>query len=103
MIMEIIGKTYEVDFGMAKAMLKFQSKNSLLFTITKMNGKAINEIETVAIKLIELRPKLYLITWKEKNGNTVTQVQDYENGIIYSNWTLPTGEFNNIKGTLKPI
>jgi hypothetical protein len=44
-----------------------------------------------------------MATWKEKNGNTITQIQDYANEVIYSNWTLPGGEFNNLKGTLKQI
>ena len=51
--------------------------------------------------MTQLRPQLYLLTWKEKNGNTMTQIQDYDNGIIYSNWTTPSGEFIHAKGTLK--
>jgi hypothetical protein len=101
--MNIIGNQFLVDFGMAKAILHFQSETSLLFTITEKDGKEVNETETVAIKLTELRPQLYMATWKEKNGNTITQVQDYENEVIYSNWTLPGGEFNNVKGTIKQI
>ena len=68
-----------------------------------MDGKPTDEAETVNIKLTELRPNLYMATWKEKNGNTITQVQDYEKEKIYSNWTLPNGQFENVKGTIKPI
>ena len=63
----------------------------------------MNIIETVAISLTELRPQLFMATWKEQNGNTISQVQDYENGIVYSNWTSPGGEFTNRKGTLKQV
>jgi hypothetical protein len=101
--MKITGNKFEVDFGMAKAILYFQSESLLTFTITEMGGKPENMSETVTIKLTQLRPDLYLATWKEKNGNTITQVQDYENGVVYSNWTLPGGEFNTVKGTLKQI
>ena len=100
--MEIIGNKFLVEFGMAKAILAFQSDTSLTFTITQKDGQEVNTIETVAIKLTEIRPQLFIVTWQEESGTTVTQVQDYENGIIYSNWTTPAGEFSNIKGTLKP-
>jgi hypothetical protein len=101
--MNIIGNKFLVDFGMAKAILHFQSETTLTFTIIEKDGNEENETETVAIKMTELRPQLYLLTWKEKNGNTVTQVQDYENETVYSNWTLPGGEFNNVKGTIKRV
>jgi len=101
--MNIPGNKYLADFGMAKAILKLESETSLTFTIMQKDGKDVDINETVAIKLTELRPQLFMATWKEKNGNTITQVQDYENGIVYANWTLPTGEFINRKGTLNPV
>lgn len=101
--MDIIGKTYAVQFSMAKALLHIASATSLTFTITEKEGEQVNIIETVAIKLTELKPQLYLATWQEKSGTTVTQVQDYENGSVYSNWTSPTGVFTNMKGTLKRV
>jgi ketosteroid isomerase-like protein len=101
--MEIIGHKFMVDFGMAKSILHFKSRNELHFRITEMDGKPTDEAETVSMQLTELRPNLYMATWKEKNGNTITQVQDFEKEIIYSNWTLPNGQFENVKGTIKPI
>jgi hypothetical protein len=101
--MSIIGNKFWVEFGMAKAILHIQSETSLTFTITQKDGPEVNTTETVAMELTELRPQLYMATWKEQNGNTVTQIQDYENGIVYSNWTWPNGEFIHLKGTLKPV
>jgi len=101
--MKIIGSEFLVDFGMAKAILDIQSETSLTFTITEKNGKETRETETVKTQMTELRPQLYMLTWTEKNGNTVTQIHDYENGIIYSNWTTPDGEFTHAKGTLKQV
>jgi hypothetical protein len=99
--MKIIGNSFFVDFGMAKAILNIESETSLTFTTVEKNGKEVHEIETVKTDMTELRPQLYMLTWKEKNGNTITQIQDYDNGIIYSNWTSPSGEFTHSKGTLK--
>jgi len=101
--MTIVGNKFQVDFGMARAILNFRSETSLTFTIIEKDGDPTNETETVEIKLTEIRPRLFMATWKELNGNTITQVQDYENGIIYSNWTSPGGEFTNRKGTIKPL
>lgn len=98
--MNITGNKYLVQFGMAKAILYFESETLLTFTITEKEGNAVNTTETVNIKMTELRPQLFLITWQEASGTTVTQVQDYEKDIVYSNWTSPTGEFTNLQGTL---
>jgi hypothetical protein len=101
--MNIAGKKFEVDFGMAKAILNLESETQLTFTITEKGGEQVNVVETVQTKMTELRPQLYLITWREASGTTVTQVHDHENETIYSNWTSPDGEFNNLKGTLKKV
>ena len=102
-IMTIIGNKFLADFGMAKSVLAIDSKTSLSFTITEKEGKEINTTETVEIKLTQLRPKLYMLTWKETNGNTVTQIQDHKKGAVYNNWTTPGGEFIHAKGSLKPF
>jgi len=101
--MDIIGKDYQVKFGNTSAILTFLNERTLQFLITEIDGKPMSDSETVDVKLTELRPQLYMVTWKEKNGNTVSQVQDYQRGIVYSNWTTPDGEFKSLKGTLARI
>jgi hypothetical protein len=99
--MNIIGKTFQVEFAMAKARLAIESETSLTFSILEKNGDRANTTETVSIKLTEIRPALFLVTWKEASGTTVTQVHDHETGVIYSNWTTPEGQFTNVRGTIK--
>ena len=101
--MDIIGNKFRVNFGMAEAVLHIESETQLTFTITEKSGEQVNIIETVQIKMTELRPQLYLLTWQEASGTTVTQVHDYKNEAIYSNWTSREGEFNNIKGKIVKI
>ena len=101
--MNITGNKFLANFGMAKAILHFQSESSLTFTIIEKDGNTADITETVAIKMTEIRPQLYMATWKEANGNSITQVQDYEKGILYANWTRPGGEFINLTGTIKPV
>jgi post-segregation antitoxin (ccd killing protein) len=99
--MNIIGNKFKIDLGMAKAILDIHSDSSLTFTIEEQGGNHVNISETVETKMVELRPQLFQVTWKEENGKTVTQVQDYANEIVYSNVTLPNGQFVNLKGTIK--
>jgi hypothetical protein len=99
--MNIIGHKFLVDFG-AKAILHVQSPTALTFIITEIAGKPMNESETVEMQLTELRPDMYMATWKEKNGNTITQIQDHGKGIVYMNWTWPDGQFKHATGTLRP-
>lgn len=101
--MIIIGKKIELDFGIAKALMSIHSDTSLTFTILEKEGIKTDITETVEIKITEIRPQIFMTTWKEINGNTITQIQDYENGIVYSNWTTPNGEFINRTGTLKLV
>ncbi|HVW96336.1 MAG TPA: hypothetical protein VHA56_10260 [Mucilaginibacter sp.] len=101
--MEIIGNKFSVQFGTAKAILHFQSETSMTFTITEKSGAAVDITEKVSIQLTELRPGLYMVSWQEASGTTVTQVQDHDNGMVYSNWTSPGGEFNSRKGTVKQL
>lgn len=96
----IIGKKYIFEFSMAKAIIEFLSEDSLCFTITEKLGVPQNETETVAIKLTAIRPGIYMVTWKEKNNNTITQVQDFQKMNVYSNWTLPDGTFINERGKI---
>ncbi len=101
--MDILGNNYKVQFGNTSAIFFFESVTTLRFTIKELNGVCVENSETVDIKLTQLRPQIYLATWKENNGTTVSQVQDYEFGIVYSNWTTPGGEFKNLKGTISKV
>ncbi len=93
--MNIIGKKFLVDFGMAKAILDFQGPTSLAFTIMEKEGMEVNIKETVEINLTQLQPQLYMATWKEASGTTVIQIQDYEQGIIY----LPSPAIHKLRET----
>jgi len=100
--MDLINKKFAVDFG-AKAVLHITSGHSMTFHISEMDGKPVDETETVEMQLIPLRQKLFMLTWKEKNGNMVTQIQDHRNHIVYMNWALPDGRFEHAKGSIVPV
>ncbi|MDB5929052.1 MAG: putative SnoaL-like aldol condensation-catalyzing enzyme [Polaromonas sp.] len=56
--------------------------------------------ETVEIHVVPLGNSLFAVSWQEKDGATVTNVQDYDRGLIHSHATLPDGQFLRMTGTL---
>ncbi|WP_345953047.1 hypothetical protein [Mucilaginibacter sp. PAMB04168] len=100
--MKIVGKKFEVDFG-AKAVLDIESEASLTFYISEKDGVQVDESETVEIAITQIRSKVFMLTWKEKNGNTIVQLQDHKKQVVYMNWTWPNGNFVHAKGSIKPV
>lgn len=56
-----------------------------------------------AYHAVELREGLYLITWQEADGSTVTHVDDFINGISYSNFTDAKLNLWQMKGRIIPV
>lgn len=102
--MKLIGNKYLMNVGVLKTELYFESEESMMFTI--LEGGDLAEAgysERVKLTIAEVRPDVYMVAWKELSGATVTHVEDHENGIIYSNATLPDGGFYTMRGTIKPV
>ncbi|MGN6828028.1 nuclear transport factor 2 family protein [Paucibacter sp. M5-1] len=56
--------------------------------------------EVVDIEVVSLSNGLFAVSWKEKSGATVTNVQDYDREFIHSFATLPGGQFMRMSGKL---
>lgn len=54
--------------------------------------------ETVDIEVTPLGNGIYAVSWQEQDGATVTNVQDYDRGVVHSFATLPGGRFLRMKG-----
>jgi len=98
----LTGNTYRMETDFLKVKLFFESDNSLVFTILDGELTAIGHTEKVETTIAEIRSKVYMVAWKEISGATVTHVEDHENGIVYSNATLPDGNFYTMRGTIQP-
>lgn len=99
----LIGNTYSMETEFLKVRLFFESETSLVFTVMEGGDlTGIGHTERVETTIAEIRPNVYMVAWKEKTGATVTHVEDHENGIVYSNATLPDGNFYTMKGTIQP-
>lgn len=52
-----------------------------------------------------IRPNVYMVTWIEPaTGNTVTHVEDFENGVVFTNITdLASKQFWRLAGQLRAL
>lgn len=57
-------------------------------------------IETVDTEVISLGNGIFAVSWREKDGATVTNVQDYDRGVVHSFATLPNGQFLRMTGSI---
>jgi hypothetical protein len=44
-----------------------------------------------------------MIGWQEADKTTVVHIQDFANGIVHTNVTVPNGVFIRRSGTLKEV
>lgn len=56
--------------------------------------------EIVVIEVVPLGNGVFVMSWREKGGATVTNVQDYDRGLVFSFATLPDGQFLRMTGKM---
>lgn len=82
------------DFDVSLALL---SATQLSFEI-KEGPRA--RTETVDIQVVSLGNGIFAVSWQEKSGATVINVQDFDRELIHSFATLPGGLFLRMTGSL---
>jgi predicted SnoaL-like aldol condensation-catalyzing enzyme len=92
-----VGQVIDVTFEHFRVTQTFLSLKQLQFQIKE---GPFARTETVAIKVVPLGDSLFAISWQEKDGATVTNVQDYDRGVVHSYATLPDHQFLQMSGTL---
>lgn len=91
-----VGLEMQVSYPQFQVTLTLLSTTQLKFEIK--NGP-LARLETVEIQVVPLGNSLFAVSWQELDGATVTNVQDYDRGLIHSYATLPGGEFLRMTGT----
>jgi len=56
--------------------------------------------ETVDIHVVPLGYGIFVVSWQEKDGATVVNVQDYDRGLIHAFATLLSGRLLRMIGTV---
>ena len=92
------GHVVRVNFG--KWDLHFASPTQMTYTPA---GEPVSEGETVKVTITPIRPEVFMVTWQESDGTTVTHVEDFQQRILYTNITTKDGKFYNKKGTLEVV
>nr|WP_285105530.1 nuclear transport factor 2 family protein [Promicromonospora sp. MEB111] len=101
--MPMVGKTYRFDMGWLRMRFTFSSSSQGRFVVEEGGGLTPNgHAETVALDLKEIRDDLYLNSWAEACGTTVTHVVDLANATVYSNVTVD-GTLYNFVGTITEV
>jgi hypothetical protein len=97
----IAGRLFEADFGEKVFTLFYENASKLM--LTEVKGPDVGRIQNLSVNIVELRPNLFLVNWQEESKLTVTDIEDYEKGVVYANMTTPGGNFVSIKGVLREI
>jgi len=92
------GKSYFVDFGDQKFRLDFKSAREMVFT--SPDGK---NTANVPITVTPVGDGVYMIYWSRRAGQHVVHVDDFRNGVAYTNIFLPDGSASRRKGSLVQI
>lgn len=92
------GLAFDVAFDAFSVHLTVLSPDRLRFQI---DDGPFARTEEVAITATALRPGLFLVTWVEQSGATVVHVEDFVNGQLHSQATLPDGRFLQMTGEIR--
>lgn len=90
-----VGLEMHVSYPKLRVILTLLSVTQLKFEIKE---GPFARIETVDIQVVPLGNSLFAVSWQEQSGATVTNVQDYDRGLIHSHATLPDGQFLRMTG-----
>lgn len=92
-----VGLEMDVSYPSFQVGLTLLSATQLRFEIKE---GPFARTETVDIQVVALGNGIFAVSWQEKDGATVTNVQDYDRGLVHSFATLPDGRFLRMTGTM---
>jgi predicted SnoaL-like aldol condensation-catalyzing enzyme len=95
-----VGLAMDVAFPNFQVSLTLLSVAQLKFEIKE---GPFARTETVDIRVVPLGNGMFAVSWQEKDGATVMNVQDYDRGLIHSYATLPGGQFLQMTGTMTVV
>ena len=92
-----VGLTFELEFDRFSVKLSSLPGSELLFVIAE---GPFAKTETVRFDAVNLRPGVFLVSWKEASGATVVHVEDFDEMVVYSYATLPDGSFLTMRAPI---
>jgi hypothetical protein len=98
-----IGHVYQADYRERAYRVAFDTDGKTLRWAQEPVADFDRDSVTETYKQVPVRPGVFMVTWQEADGITVTHVEDFENGIVHAAITLPDHTFLNLKGTWTPL
>lgn len=92
-----VGLEMEVSYPNFQVSLTLLSATQLSFDI---KDGSFARTEIVEIQVVPLGNGIFAVSWQEKDGATVTNVQDYDRSLVHSFATLPDGQFLRMTGKM---
>lgn len=93
------GHVYRADYGDPVYRVAFADDGRTLrwaaFAAEDFDAEAKKE----TYRIIPIRPGVFMVTWKEADGTTVTHVEDFENDTVHAAITLPDNTLLNLTGS----
>lgn len=93
-----VGLEMDVSYPEFTVSLKTHSETELEFEI---KDGPFARVESVEIHVVSLGNSQFAVSWQEHDGATVTNVQDYDRGVVHSHATLRDGQFLRMTGTMR--
>lgn len=93
-----VGQQMDVTYPDFTVSLTLLSDRQLRFEIKE---GPFARTETVDIQVVPLGNGIFTVSWQEKDGATVTNVQDHDRGRVHSFVTLPGGQFLRMTGPME--
>jgi len=100
------GKKFEIDFGedgpfgpFAADLSISDRDDTLTFLVTR--GSLLDKSETCEFHATAVCDDIWMVSWREADGLTVVQVQDFAQGKVRSAVTTPENDLVYLEGTLR--
>jgi predicted SnoaL-like aldol condensation-catalyzing enzyme len=92
-----VGLVVDVAYPMFQVTLHLEAIDRIRFVIAE---GPYGRDESVATQVIDLGNNFFAVSWQEKDGSTVVNLQDFDAGTIRSYATLPDNTYLRNEGTM---
>lgn len=96
---ELAGRSMDCDFGPFVPRLTFGRSGLRLQAV--IGETTIDEVVDVSVTTV--RPHAFSMSWTEKSGNFIVQVQDHEKAVVHNYARLADGQLFCAQGALRPV
>src|SRR5687767_4230419 len=96
---ELAGRSVDCMLGPITPRLTFSAGGLRLQA--QIGDQSIDEVVDVDVARIRLH--VFAMSWTEKSGNFIVQVQDYEKSIVHNYARLADGQLFCMAGTIRPV